>query len=223
MEAAHVWTLVETEFTCAFPPGMSPDADVVAAIRRFDPDYVPVLCRKVYKTPTNADVAYGYHLIARFVDIPHNESWEPLNILDTSDWLNGKDATRIYEQKMWAGMPKDGTQAAREGWPPMYWPHDWALYNYLESCHKAYFGELRSVKEQVLSNLEAQREAEASELKFIEDDARHEMQSLVTRAHIRKAVELENFEPEAPPDPQPYTQAEKVFGAPEAKTAQGAA
>lgn len=223
-EAMHVWTLVETEFTCAFPPGLEPDAAVVKAIREFDPDYVPVLCRKVYKTPTNADVAYGYHLIARYVEIPPNDSWKPLKLVGTSRWLNGHPSTSIYEQRSWADEWPAGSQQALEFWPPVFKPFDWSLHAYLKSCHKAYFGELRTIKEQILEGQRAKETAKKKELEFIEEDARHEMKSLVTRLAIRNAVAAENFAPEAPPDPQVYTQAEKVLGAPKAKTAeQGAA
>jgi hypothetical protein len=222
-EAQHVWVCTDTEFTTAFPSGMEPDIAVVAAIRAFDPEYVPVLCRKAYKTPTNADVAFGYHVFARFIDCP---KWPKpaLKLTSSAQWLNGMDAERIYEQKMWADLPAEGTQAYRECWPPIYRPHDWRLHRWAQAAYKAYFGELKTIKEQVAEFVQAQKEHGERKLAFIEDDARHEMKSLVTRAHIRKAVELENFEPEAPPDPQLYTQAEKVLGAPKAKTAaEGAA
>lgn len=222
-ESAHVWVCTETEFSCAFPPDLSPDAAVVAAIREFDPDYVPVLCRKVYKTPTGADVLYRYHIIARFVDIPASD-WLPLKLVATSRWLNGHDSGRIYEQRAWTDDWPPGSQGAREYWPPVFKPHDWKLHKWMQSAHKAYLGELKTIKEQVLEGLQAQKDAENKELEFIEDDARHEMKSLVTRLAIRNAVAAENFAPEAAPDPQPYTQAEKVLGAPETKTAeQGAA
>lgn len=222
-ETQHTWVCTDTEFTTAFPSGMEPDAAVVKAIREFDPEYVPVLCRKAYRTPTNALVAHGFHLIARFIDCV---KWPkpPLKLVNSSRWLNGMDSGRIYEQKMWADLPKDGTQAARECWPPLYRPHDWRLHRWMLAAHKAYFGELRDIKEQVLEFVRVQKEHEERELEFVEEAARHEMKSLVTRLSVRKALEAGNVYLDPPPDPQLYTQAEKVLGTPKAKTAtEGAA
>ncbi len=213
IETDNCWRCAHTEFTCVFPTEHALDDAVTRAIWRFDPQYVPVYCRKEYTTPTHARVCFGYHIIGRHIPEPQSDPWaagrEPLRILErpSQGWKFNQGA--IYEQKTWADMPKRGTQAYREGWPPLFRPHDWRLHNWMEQTHKFLHRSEQSAKQSYREFWRAQKEAEEKELATVQDDARRSLKA--DRHMVRKAIENEDIYLEPDPDPQQYAQASKVM------------
>lgn len=213
VETDGCWRCTHTEFTCVFPTEHAVDNDVVRAIWKFDPQYVPVYCRKVYRTPTGGEVCFGYHIIGRHIPEPKLDPWTtgrtPIRILErpSHGWKFGQGA--IYEHRTWADMPKQGTQAYREGWPPLFRPHNWRLHNWMEEAHKFLMRSTKDAKQAYLENEALKKEAEDKELATIEDDARRSLKA--DRHLIRKAIENGDIYLEPDPDPQQYAQASKVM------------
>lgn len=60
---AGLWRLIGVEFS--YEPGASRPSEIVAAIHRFDPDFVPLWVKRVYRSPAETDRTVGYHVLAR--------------------------------------------------------------------------------------------------------------------------------------------------------------
>jgi len=209
-ETDNAWRVLHTEHSAVFPVGFDPDWSVVRAIRLFDPEYVPLWARKVYRTPTGGLVVFGYHVIGRHIQYPTEDPWatarKPVRLVNKPadyPWSEGA----VYEQKWWATPPKQGTQAYREAWPPLYRPHNWRLLPWMEQAHWFLLRGRESAKAKMLRQIQQEREAEKKELDTVRDDAKRHLKDQLRG----KTLEPESFIPPPPPDPKPYVQAGHVW------------
>lgn len=76
------WREVGMFFTMVYPPGMEPEADAVAAVRRAHPDMIPLWVNWVFRSPADEgdeEQCFGRHAIGRHVQ-DQQGALEPLKI-----------------------------------------------------------------------------------------------------------------------------------------------
>ncbi len=204
------WRLVDVEYTAIFSDGLDPDPSVVAAIRIFDPAYVPLLVRRVHQAPTGGVVAYGYHVIGRQIEPgQRTEDAAPVKLGATpSDWPFSRE--RVYAQRTWSLPWKKGSWQFRNGFPEIYLPHDMWLCRWMRARHYEMFGEAADIKAQLVKRWREETEAEQRELDHAQALAKNKLRD--DRHEVSDAVANELFwmehprqQPDPTPEPKPFS------------------
>lgn len=207
----RLWTLVSTEFTCVFPAGEGPAPHLVRKIRAFDPNYVPLWMRKVYKDPGGTELAFGYHVIGRWAPMPDDEGRLPLRIERPllKSVLFPFEGGVVYDQKTICDEWTHGSKERRLKCPDIYVPFDRRLVTWMDAAHRRLMREQGNAKQKVLDEIDRQKAVETKALETVEDDARRSLNS--DRNMIRRAIDEGRLSDDPAPDPKPYVQATTVF------------
>lgn len=209
------WTLLATEFTCVFPPGMEPDLHLVRQVRVFDPNFVPLCLRKTYHDPQGVEVTFTWHCIGRWASVADDEGRDPIKLERPSrkSLLFPFEGGVVYDQRTVCDEWAEGSKERRLMCPEVYLPFDARLVRWMEAAHRRLMREIGGIKQKVLDSIDQQTAAEQRAIDTVEDDARRSLRS--DRNMIRRAIDEGQLAADPPKDPQPYVQADKVFeGAP---------
>jgi hypothetical protein len=141
LKALGVWECISTTFTAVFPPGLEPPAHLVAECRQYDPKFVPVLCRKVFRTPANTEEEFSHYVICR--EVPTLEvkgDWDAKPPIRLEAWPQnfGFDPKAIYELKSWTIPWPKGSPMIGLGLPDIDKPFDQKLVDYVRFEAYAY-------------------------------------------------------------------------------------
>lgn len=120
VDRAPGWLDKGQTFSTVFPPGLEPDPAIVAAIRQFCPDYVPLWSRWVFSAPYDAshageEVVFGRHVIARFIEGP---------TVTKHDFPGLAPGVANYMEKLLCGASE---KAGETDLPGAFVPLDWAM------------------------------------------------------------------------------------------------
>jgi len=205
------WRLRDVEYSAVFSDGLDPDPAVVNAIRAFDPEYVPLLVRRVFQAPTGGVVIFGYHVIGRHIaHLEPGDPRSPVRLQATpSRWPYASDT--IYAQRTWSIAWKKGSWQHRDGFPDVYLPHDMWLCRWMEAIHKEMFGSAQDIRAQIAQRWRAEAEAEQRELDAAQGaararlhDDRHELEDAVD--NTLHWMEHPRQQPDPTPEPKPFVQ-----------------
>jgi len=107
--AAGSYTFVEERFS--YDDQIDPQ--IVRDIQMFDPCYVPLRCRKVYRTPSGTVVTVDYHVIGRYIEHPtegYRDAYLELEGAVPSRWQGRRkkiQALRVLQGR-WPGPDDEG-------------------------------------------------------------------------------------------------------------------
>jgi hypothetical protein len=199
------WRLLEVEYTAIFSDGLDPDPAVVRAIREFDPAYVPVLVRRVFKSPTGGVDAFGYHVIGRHIThwAPGEEAQQPVNLASTPVGWPYATGT-VYAIRTWSLPWKKGSWQFRNGFPEIFLPHDMDLCRWMHAAHRQMFGVADGIKRQIKARMRAQAAEQEKEMEAAQARAKERLHD--DKRELRDAVENELHWMEHPrqrPDDRP--------------------
>lgn len=196
------WTLLASEFSAWADPGFEPDESIVRAIRReFDPEFLLLWVRRIYRTPGGNVIKKGYHHIARHIRYP-----DRLGKIDAEfikglarplrGWPASFNEGRIYECGTLEGPVKPG------GAPADYKPVERWLYNDFKKQWWETRVRERGVEKYAAEASTAQINTRAKNIAAVQDKAR--MAARDDKHLILKAVEkdLNGELPPAPPGPK---------------------
>jgi len=202
------WQCVDTYYTCVFPVGYAPDPALVARIRAFYPQFVPVWMVKEYVTPTGGRVNYGFHVIGRWEAFPTPDDIEqgnvPLRVERPADFPFSGGV--IYEQSPWSHPPN--VEGQRLNLPDVFREFDARLVEWMDAAHREMLRTPWKMKGKVLSAVRREQEAEARELAAVKANRRLEL--IDDRAQVMKLMDAGKIT-SPPRDPQTYVQADTVM------------
>lgn len=191
--------LIGVEFLAAeladtIPP---PSPGIVAAIRReFDPDFVPLIVRRIYKNENGSLFITERYVLARHVDVPRNDM-EPLRILKHRGWPSRFRSGYIYESRTWE--TEDGE----------FQPFDGSVYHFMKATYHAVRSRERGIREMYKDYVKEHIEAPQERLAKVNDRNRQRLRD--DRRQIKKAVDEGRFYAEPPPDPKPFVDSPKTI------------
>ncbi len=166
------WRLVgEPIYTAIFPPGDEPDPAIVRAIRRFDPDFIPLACLKMYQTPTGGEDRRVYTVIARSVPDPEEspDDCAPVNVM-----LPAKGRVLpgpYYPMKTLAEKWDEKSWQFRNGVPEVAIPFDWNVYHFCKSAYWRFRQAQRSIKADVMERVDNRIREERAAVESVEAEA----------------------------------------------------
>ena len=205
------WCLRHVEYTAVFSDGLDPDPSVVRAIRAFDPDYIPLLVRRIFQAPTGGVVTFGYHVIGRHIArLDDGDLRQPLRLQATPNpwpWPAGT----VYAQRTWSLPWKKGSWQYRDGFPDLFLPHDMYLCRWMEAIHRQMFSSAESIQAQIVKQWRDEAEAERLQLEATQKAARERLHD--DRHELRDAVdntlhwmEHPRQQPDPTPEPTPFVE-----------------
>lgn len=208
LETAATWQCISVQHTLVHPPGMEPDRAIVAAVRRFDPRYIPLWVRKTYIAPTGGDWTMGYHVIGRFVrerdEMDTAARLGPpvrLQVPPSTHHLFGFEYPgpgRIWAQRTWSlGWPK-GSLAKRLSWPDLYLELDDEFLSWARAAYRFMFDERWPIASRVRDMDREAAEVERRYLERLSTEAKYKL----TQEPVREAARRELHRME---HPQQYT------------------
>ena len=202
------WQCVDTHYTCVFPAGFAPDPTLVARIRSFYPQFVPVCMVKEYVTPTGGRVNYLFHVIGRWEQMPTPDDVEngrePLRVERPRDFPF--DGGVVYEQRPWTDPPN--AQGQRLNLPDLFRPFDQRLVDWMDAAHREMVRSEGTMASKVLESLRKEQDAEAKELARVKENGR--LALIDDRHQVIKLLDAGKINP-PPREPQTYVQAQTVL------------
>jgi hypothetical protein len=202
---------VDTHYTCIFPVGYAPDPALVARIRSFYPQYVPVWMVKEYVTPSGGRVNYGFHVIGRWEQVPTPDDVEsgrePLRVERPADFPFHGGV--VYEQRPWSDPPNAAGQ--RMNLPDLYRPFDARLVEWMDAAHREMARSEGSMQQKVLEAIRKEEDAAARELARAQENGR--LALIDERHQVIKLLDAGKINP-PPRQPQTYVQAQTVLEEP---------
>lgn len=125
---------IDITYTMGEEPGAERDPVVVAAIRRFDRDFIPLWGRYTYviqnDTGTPSMVTFGRHVIARYIANPKTPL-QPFTV-QRVEGLIGPSPNQI--EMIWDGRIFNQHDPRGRELPGDYLPFDWRLYHFMQAA-----------------------------------------------------------------------------------------
>lgn len=90
-------------WTAVFPPGATPDPEIVKAIRVFCPEFAPLWVVRSFVAPTGGERSFGYYAFAVHLEHPDEseaDAWEglgPVSIETPPDWPFKSGRMYVFE------------------------------------------------------------------------------------------------------------------------------
>jgi hypothetical protein len=131
---AQLWECLAVEHSAVQPEGTPFDPAITAAIREFDPFFVPIWSRKCYRAPTGEQLVMGYHTISRWLNHPVLDSY-PLKLVAIPEDWPFPSSQCVYEVRTWAIPWPKGTPQRKAGWPDIFLPCDWDIHKFCRDVH----------------------------------------------------------------------------------------
>jgi len=150
------------------PPGREWDPAIVAAVREFDPYFVPLWVVKIFGRPKDdadnyEEVTFGRHVLARKVPDPFHEKLPITPLVQNS-------AKNIYPNVLLEFLEDnrpDMKELGESDLPGKYLPFGWNVY---QGLRKDYQHTNKKASTATLQIREDRLEAQARERKFLKDD-----------------------------------------------------
>lgn len=208
------WECLGEKHTCVFPPGFEPDADVVRAIRRVCPNFVPMLVVADWKSPSGGVHRLRYYMLATWQPY-ETEADRRKHVPKVEDCDRPSDfpfvGGELYAQRLWCELWPEGSPEYGENRPPKTGPFDRDVERYIrqvyDECGLVHgtwlMGSVAEAGRRANRNRIAKQEAEDAETDKSFDDARMGMRD--DRRQIRKCIDEGRWFAE-PKDPQPYVE-----------------
>ena len=192
---AGVWAVLDTALTAVFPAGEEPDPALVKQCREYDPHFVPLWCRKVFRSPANTDTVTGHYVIGRYVppeNLKSSKDNKPPVVLESWPSDFPFDPKEVYEVHAWTLKWPKGSYGLKLCMPEPGKPFDNRLVDYvrLQSHVHANF-----CVEDALRSLQEMADEEKAELRKIMEDAEYQLKQ--DWRGMKKAIEEERWGPTA--------------------------
>lgn len=179
-----MWQCVDTQYSAVFPAGFEPDPSLVARIRGFYPQFVPVWMVKEYVTPSEGHVTFGFYVIGRWEPfVPQDEDGTPLTITRPADFPFHGGV--IYEQLPWSDPPN--AQGKRLNLPDVFRPFDARLVEWMDAAHREFCRTPGQMKEKYRQSQRALALAEQEELARVKENGR--LRLIDDRHQVIKRIE----------------------------------
>jgi hypothetical protein len=208
-----MWAEIDSYWSCIFPVGFEPDPAIVNAIRsEFQPNYVPVFHRKVFRTPANGIRYFDYHVLGLWYptiqeEVPDDPEqrvggYVPLKLLNRGPWCPFHGGY-VYAQRTFHYPLDLKSKEHLDGLPPIPIDYGWDIYHWMKAAHWDRTHDNSETEKQQKARLEAadqaDRDAEQRELDRVNENARLKLYD--DRYMIRRAIEQKKFDdpPVSPP------------------------
>lgn len=214
-----VWRRISVQHTLVHPPGMEPAREIVAAVRRFDPRYIPVWVRRTYISPTGDVCTMGYHVIGRFVR-ERDEQDTPVHLgpplklelgpSSTKAWgFTLPSAGRIWAQRTYSlGWPEKSL-ARRLMLPDLYLDLDWDFVTWARAAYRFMFDERYPIAMRVREMDRTSKDIEKRYLEKIQAESKYRLrQEPLKEAAQNELHKLEHprqYTDHLPPEPKPFS------------------
>ena len=195
LKALGVWECKSSIFTAVFPPGLEPPAHLVAECRKYDPAFVPVLCRKVFETPGHTREEFTHYVICRevkTVDIKGDPEAKPPIKLEAWPQDFAFDPKAIYELKSWTIPWPKGSPMIGLGLPDMDKPFDKKLVDYVRFEAYAYANWTRDEWNVWISEMD---KADKEELKKLTEDLAYQIKQDFSLVNPEDGLGLKEVSP----------------------------
>jgi hypothetical protein len=184
------------------------DPDLVKAIRAVMPRYVPLVITRAFVTPTGGVEAHKYDAIGIWSQFPDKD--DPGSYL-AEECDRGQNfpfsGGVIYVTDTLMSPHKDkGKRLRNEPEPPI--PLDWWVVKAMQQTHHRIVNGTASIKDRYLALIKRQWEREEEDLRKVQEDAKYALKQ--EGPWLKAAIDSGHWF-DAPKDPQPYTQATKVW------------
>lgn len=174
---AGVWECMGTSFTAVFPPGHEIDESLVRKIREeADPDFVPLLVTKVFRTPAETEEKVSYFVIGRHVPSSEwgDDSKEPVK-LDSVPSKFPFDKDAIFAIRTLSTPWPKGSWQVKSGVPEMPLPFNNGVFLWLQE--EEHIRRNWSKAEIVHELLDKREEREQKEMADAKSEMRYALQT----------------------------------------------
>lgn len=203
IEEPHEWRLLATTYTCVHPADMEPPASLIAEIRTFFPNFVPVWMISEWQEGKKEHQAFGQHLFASWTDTAENpDAGDPLHIQAFPADFPFRGGY-IYPARPWTFTLPNADPRAYGPFAEQFLPFDHAAVDYLRATWHWLNspGSLRQKYEESARKIE---EDKFRTLASVSLEKR--MQLRDDRHYLMKLIGDGKFFPEVPDGPAPFTQ-----------------
>jgi hypothetical protein len=190
---AGVWECVGTSFTAVFPPGHEIDESLVRKIREeADPDFVPLLITKKFKTPADTEETVSYFVIGRHVPSSEwvDDSVDPVK-LDGVPVKFPFDQNAIFAIRTLSTPWPKGSWQVKVGVPEIPLPFNNGVFLWLQE--EEHIRRNWSKAEIVRELLDSRDERQAKELDALRSELRYAFQQEWSLA--KRCIEEGRFVP----------------------------
>lgn len=213
-EAAGVYRLIEEKF---YVDDVI-DPSLVKQIREFDKEYVPLLCKRLYRSPAGTAIHKQYHLVGRHIAEPTDDyAFDTVKLEHVPPGFQYNPKKIHSLRVLWAPWPKGTTEWKLAMPPAEIKPEGW-LVEQLRAVHKFFDigislseedgelhqdGNTESTKDKLNQILQAEQRRDEKIMADALAEARYRMRH--NWRQFKEAADKERWAPE-PPDaaPKPF-------------------